>query len=500
MSDPSTGTGKYVGIGVVLLIAIAALLLFQRNLFGVRDMLLGQTDDNREAIHRPSTDGGPGSDGGEGPDVKPFDPTRPDPVKYQKAHDTPLPKRLTIQRKAGKEIVELPMLLVPQGWYIMGENDGVRSNMPKRWVWLDDYYLSESEVTNEQYYSFVIDRGYESGRYWSEEGFKFIGEGRSIRGSFYVGWRALHEPLRLWALASPRREVTLEVLSPDRITGVSGSKVLVLPETGNTDWKQWLQVDRTNGAVRIKDIANQWQDVSGADPGLMDKVKTARLLHTTDASGRISLSDLGDNFWITIVAWADGDLEKPIMGTVARSDDHKLRGAEMPVLGISWYEADACARFFGGSLPTEAQWEKAARGDKGGRYPWGDEAEWSMNFTVDGVTRVTTPFANINRWRVVATKSFDNGKGPYGHHDLAGNVSEWCADVYLERPDWSEANPYNRGGERGRRAERGTNCQDDEAYPAYHRRSSDAFSRGNMPRGFRIAMKPDDALRLANGG
>src|SRR5690606_29570753 len=134
-------------------------------------------------------------------------------------------------------------------------------------------------------------------------------------------------------------------------------------------------------------------------------------------------------------------------------------------------EAEACCRFFGGTLPTEAQWEKAARGANGLDFPWGNQSGWGTNVDVNGVARVSTPHANINRSPLLMpVGSFPSGNGPYGHADLAGNVSEWCADVYLERPRWAEANPKSVGGPRERRSERGTNIRDDEPLPSVRRR------------------------------
>ena len=86
-----------------------------------------------------------------------------------------------------------------------------------------------------------------------------------------------------------------------------------------------------------------------------------------------------------------------------------------PVTNVSWYDAMAYAAWLGGSLPTEAQWELAARGQAGRSYPWGDEAP-------------TPAHANYNRVGTTPTGEFPDGATPEGVHDLAGNVWEWCRD------------------------------------------------------------------------
>ena len=96
-----------------------------------------------------------------------------------------------------------------------------------------------------------------------------------------------------------------------------------------------------------------------------------------------------------------------------RGDDH------LPVVYVNWYEAYAYAAWLGGSLPTEAQWEFAARGRDGREYPWGDETP-----TCDRAN-----YSDCND-RFVAVKSYDAGATPEGIYDLAGNVWEWCRDWY----------------------------------------------------------------------
>ncbi|MFN8432784.1 MAG: SUMF1/EgtB/PvdO family nonheme iron enzyme [Anaerolineales bacterium] len=92
--------------------------------------------------------------------------------------------------------------------------------------------------------------------------------------------------------------------------------------------------------------------------------------------------------------------------------------ADHPVVNVTWFQADQYCRWRGGSLPTEAQWEKAARGTDGRTYPWGEEA---------GCNR-----ANYHTCVGTTAKvgSYENGRSPYDIYDMAGNVWEWVSDWY----------------------------------------------------------------------
>jgi formylglycine-generating enzyme required for sulfatase activity len=164
------------------------------------------------------------------------------------------------------------------------------------------------------------------------------------------------------------------------------------------------------------------------------EVTNAQYLEFVDATGHRAPANANT----AVTLWEAG---RPIAGI----EQH-------PVVNVSWEDAVAYCRWAGKRLPTEAEWEKAARGNDARRYPWGNGWDPSLANSASYWAGRTVEFAGGEEWQAFWVKgegarisrergikgevltlpvgSFPGGISPYGLHDMAGNAAEWVQDWY----------------------------------------------------------------------
>lgn len=162
-----------------------------------------------------------------------------------------------------------------------------------------------------------------------------------------------------------------------------------------------------------------------------------------------------------------------------------------PVVGVDWWDAHAYAKWRGGRLPTEQEWEKAARGRAGALFPWGDTVvPANFNSGLDHEGEGDTKAGGVDGyvyWNPVDAISADESR--YGVVGLAGNVSEWTAtwDVHPDFPD--RRVPLKRGASFATKS----------GFDLKARRAGESAGERNFWTGFRIASDSPEPQKIGAG-
>ena len=345
------------------------------------------------------------------------------------------------ERRTGPhgEYLVPPLVAIPGGEYPIGDDDVIEwsfiggsgttsAHIPRHAVALSPYEIGQYPVTNAEYACFVGAGGYEEERWWDTADAR-----RWRRGELANEAAKINN--RMW-----RKRFLADAAVFEQMVAEGRFQSAEAVER----WRGWLALDE---AAFETALAAQWQAKRETEP----------------------------RFW----------------------HDERYNRPTQPVVAVCWFEARAYCAWLSAQigrpvrLPTEVEWEAAARGRDGRRYPWGEEWKAARANTYEAQVKRTTPVG-----------VFPDGDSPVGAADVSGNVVEWTSSLFgagdyeCEVPEYGY--PYRaddgredpEAGTDVRRVLRGGAWYDDRASARVAPRANSGPSYGYYYCGFRLALPP----------
>ena len=210
---------------------------------------------------------------------------------------------------------------------------------------------------------------------------------------------------------------------------------LFLMGSTKQDIDKLLELDRNIETVRLDNEMPQREVFMSAyviDKYPVTNAEYKKFIESDGYNQKVFWSDAGWQYISQSNPLKNGDADNILSGE-----------NDCAVVNVSWYEAEAFAKWAGKRLPTEAEWEKAARGTDGRIYPWGNTFE-----------KINLNCSESKNEKPTPVTKHPQGQSPYGCFDMAGNVWEWTADWYDSQyygsapekdpqgPKDAEVNPY----------------------------------------------------------
>ena len=218
-----------------------------------------------------------------------------------------------------------------------------------------------------------------------------------------------------------------------------------------------VQEEEADLARRMEEMDISWQELDDRRKEILPEANTRRMTEIPPGSftmgGREEDSPKNalpshsvhiSSFYIGRFPVTNQDYKEFINCTGYKPPIHWQRGTfptglgQHPVVNVSWIDAREFAEWSGGRLLTEAEWEKAAKGDGEFPYPWGERFVEGERCNSNNTIGMTT-----------AVNEFPEGRSPYGVWDMSGNVYEWCADYFDDEYYRSSPTSNPRGPDGG---------------------------------------------------